>query len=114
MSYEFILTEIKDRVGTLTLNRPDKLNSFAGAMRTELGDALEELERSSDVRVIVITGAGRGFCAGADVNYMSELIAKRDRESMSALVEAGRRVVTTIRNSSKPVIGSINGIAAGG
>jgi 2-(1,2-epoxy-1,2-dihydrophenyl)acetyl-CoA isomerase len=114
MNHEFILTEVRDRVGTLTLNRPDKLNAFAGTMRTELADALDELERNPGVRVIVITGAGRGFCAGADVTYMAELIRTSDRASMSALVEAGRRVVTTIRDSSKPVIGCINGVAAGG
>jgi 2-(1,2-epoxy-1,2-dihydrophenyl)acetyl-CoA isomerase len=83
-------------------------------MRTELADALDDLEGNPDVAVIVITGAGRGFCAGADVNYMQDLIRKGDRESMTALVEAGRRVVTTIRSSGKPVIGSINGVAAGG
>jgi 2-(1,2-epoxy-1,2-dihydrophenyl)acetyl-CoA isomerase len=83
-------------------------------MRRELGDALEELEADASVRVIVITGAGRGFCAGADVGYMAELVAKSDVESMTALIEAGRRVVTTIRASSKPVIASVNGVAAGG
>jgi 2-(1,2-epoxy-1,2-dihydrophenyl)acetyl-CoA isomerase len=83
-------------------------------MRRELGDALEELEADASVRVIVITGAGRGFCAGADVGYMAELVAKSDVESMNALIEAGRRVVTTIRASSKPVIASVNGVAAGG
>jgi 2-(1,2-epoxy-1,2-dihydrophenyl)acetyl-CoA isomerase len=114
MSYEFVITEVKDRIGTLTLNRPEKLNAFAGTMRTELADALDEIEHDAGARVIVITGAGRGFCAGADVNYMNELIERRDREAMAALVEAGRRVVTTIRNSEKPVIASINGVAAGG
>jgi enoyl-CoA hydratase/carnithine racemase len=101
-------------VGTLTLNRPDKLNAFAGAMRQEIADALDELERDEATRVIVITGAGRGFCAGADVGYMGELIAKSDVEAMTALIEAGRKVVTTIRASAKPVIASVNGVAAGG
>ncbi len=114
MSYENILIEHDAGVGTLTLSRPDKLNAFAGTMRQELADALEELERAAEVRVIVITGAGRGFCAGADVSYMAELAERRDTEAMAALVEAGRRVVTTIRRSAKPVIGSINGVAAGG
>jgi 2-(1,2-epoxy-1,2-dihydrophenyl)acetyl-CoA isomerase len=114
MSYEHILLSRTDGIGTLTLNRPDKLNAFAGTMRTEIAEALEELERDDAVRVIVITGAGRGFCAGADVGYMAELIARHDVESMAALVEAGRRVVSTIRRSSKPVVGSINGVAAGG
>ncbi|MBA3557946.1 MAG: enoyl-CoA hydratase/isomerase family protein [Gemmatimonadaceae bacterium] len=114
MSYENILIDCSAGVGTLTLNRPEKLNAFAGTMRQELADALEELERSADVRVIVITGAGRGFCAGADVAYMAGLAERRDVEAMAALVEAGRRVVTMIRRSEKPVIGSINGVAAGG
>ncbi|MGI9078050.1 MAG: enoyl-CoA hydratase/isomerase family protein [Gemmatimonadaceae bacterium] len=114
MSYENILIEYDAGVGTLTLSRPDKLNAFAGTMRQELADALEELEHKAEVRVIVITGAGRGFCAGADVAYIAELAERRDMEAMAALVEAGRRVVTTIRRSEKPVIGSINGVAAGG
>jgi 2-(1,2-epoxy-1,2-dihydrophenyl)acetyl-CoA isomerase len=114
MKYANMLLARDAGVGTLTLNRPEKLNAFAGDMRRELGDALEELEADASVRVIVITGAGRGFCAGADVGYMAELMAKSDVESMTALIEAGRRVVTTIRASSKPVIASVNGVAAGG
>ena len=66
------------------------------------------------MRVIVITGAGRGFCAGADVGYMAELVERRDVEAMAALVDAGRHVMTTIRQSRKPVIASVNGVAAGG
>jgi 2-(1,2-epoxy-1,2-dihydrophenyl)acetyl-CoA isomerase len=114
MSFEHVLVEREGAVGTLTLNRPEKLNAFAGTMRREVADALDELTDDRAVRVIVITGAGRAFCAGADVGYLSELVARRDVEAMAALVEAGRRVVTTIRSSAKPVIGSINGVAAGG
>jgi 2-(1,2-epoxy-1,2-dihydrophenyl)acetyl-CoA isomerase len=114
MSYEHILLARDGAVGTLTLNRPDKLNAFAGTMRTELGDAILELEHDATVRVIVVTGAGRAFCAGADVTYLRDLIARRDADAMAALVEAGRRVVTTMRASQKPVIGCINGVAAGG
>ena len=114
MSYENILLARDGGIGTLTLNRPEKLNAFAGTMRQEIADGLVELERDSAVRVIVITGAGRGFCAGADIGYMSELIKKNDVEAMTALIEAGRRVVITMRSSAKPVIGSINGVAAGG
>lgn len=114
MSYKYIRVARDEAVGTLTLDRPDKLNAFAGTMRQELGDALDALEGDPSVRVIVITGAGRAFCAGADVGYMAELVARRDTEAMAALVEAGRRVVMTMRASAKPVIGSINGVAAGG
>jgi 2-(1,2-epoxy-1,2-dihydrophenyl)acetyl-CoA isomerase len=114
MSYQHILLARDSGVGTLTLNRPEKLNAFAGTMRREIAEALDELERDASVRVIVITGAGRGFCAGADVGYMAELVRARDVEAMAALVEAGRRVVATIRRSAKPVIASVNGVAAGG
>ncbi|MGH7663450.1 MAG: enoyl-CoA hydratase/isomerase family protein [Gemmatimonadaceae bacterium] len=101
-------------VGTLTLDRPEKLNAFAGRMRGEIAEGLEELERDASVRVIVITGAGRGFCAGGDVAYMAELVEAGDTTAMAALVDAGRRIVMTIRRSDKPIIASVNGIAAGG
>jgi 2-(1,2-epoxy-1,2-dihydrophenyl)acetyl-CoA isomerase len=114
MTYAHVLLSRSEGIGVLTLNRPDKLNAFAGTMRQELADALVELETDPAVRVVVITGAGRGFCAGADVGYMAQLVEKRDTIAMAALVEAGRRVVMTMRESAKPVIGSINGVAAGG
>src|SRR5688572_19487179 len=113
-TYQNVLLTRAGAVGTLTLNRPEKLNAFGGEMRREVADALDDLEADGNVRVIVITGAGRGFCAGADVAYMAELIERQDTTSMAALVEAGRRVVMTIRRSSKPVIGAVNGVAAGG
>jgi enoyl-CoA hydratase/carnithine racemase len=112
--FENVLLDHADGVGTLTLNRPDKLNAFGGTMRQEIGEALDELERDASVRVIVITGAGRGFCAGGDIDYMASLVERRDTEAMAALVDAGRHVVTTIRSSRKPVIASVNGVAAGG
>ena len=114
MTFEQVLVERAEGIGTLTLNRPEKLNAFAGRMRQEVADALDRLEKDDSVRVIVITGAGRGFCAGGDVAYMADLVERRDIEAMAALVDAGRHVVTTIRQSRKPVIASVNGVAAGG
>jgi enoyl-CoA hydratase/carnithine racemase len=114
MSFQNVLVARRGGVGTLTLNRPEKLNAFAGEMRREVADALDELEADAAVRVIIVTGAGRAFCAGADVAYMAQLIDAQDTTAMAALVEAGRRVVMTMRRSSKPVIGEINGVAAGG
>jgi 2-(1,2-epoxy-1,2-dihydrophenyl)acetyl-CoA isomerase len=114
MSYQYVLLDRGDGIGTLTLNRPEKLNAFGGTMRQEIAEALDELERDASVRVIVLTGAGRAFCAGGDIEYMAELIERRDVEAMAALVDAGRHVVTTIRSSRKPVIASVNGVAAGG
>ena len=114
MSLEQVTLDRADGVGTLTLNRPDKLNAFAGRMRQEIAEGLDELESDESVRVLVITGAGRAFCAGGDVTYMADLVERRDVEAMAALVDAGRHVVTTIRQSRKPVIASVNGVAAGG
>ncbi|HEX9631028.1 MAG TPA: enoyl-CoA hydratase-related protein [Gemmatimonadales bacterium] len=114
MAYENVLVEVADRVGTLTLNRPDKLNAFAGTMRREIADAIRGLAGDDGVRVIVVTGAGRAFCAGADIGYMKELTASRDVAAFRALVEAGREVVTVVRATPKPVIASVNGPAAGG
>ena len=114
MSYEHILIDVVDGVGTITLNRPDKLNSFAGRMRQEIADAVAELSEHQGARVMVITGAGRGFCTGADVRYLKELSDADDMEGLTALVEAGREVVTQIRTAPKPVIASVNGPAAGG
>jgi enoyl-CoA hydratase/carnithine racemase len=113
-AYENVVVEIADGIGTLTLNRPDKLNAFAGAMRQEIAAAVRELAASDDVRVLVVTGAGRAFCAGADIAYMKQLTASGDVAGFRGLVEAGRDVVTAIRSTLKPVIASVNGPAAGG
>lgn len=112
--YEHLLVSREDGVGSVTINRPDKLNAFAGRMRQDMGDALRELVSDDQVRVIVITGAGRAFCAGADISYMKQLLETKDWKNAADLVEAGRTVVTTIRETSKPVIASVNGAAAGG
>lgn len=100
-------------IATITLNRPEKLNAFAGHMRRDLAEALEHAAVDQSVRVIVITGAGRGFCAGADVAYMAELMERQDVEEFTRLLGAGRRVLYAIRQMTKPVIASINGPAYG-
>ena len=105
---------VSDGIGTVTLNRPEKLNAFAGRMRQEVTEALSAMAGDSAVRVIVVTGAGRAFCAGADVDYMRELTERGDVEGFRGLVEAGRQVVTTIRATPKPVLAGVNGPAAGG
>jgi enoyl-CoA hydratase/carnithine racemase len=114
VSYEHILVGRDGAIGTVTINRPDKLNAFAGRMRQDVAAALKELAGDAAIRVIVVTGAGRAFCAGADIGYMKDLRERGDTENFTALVEAGRAVVTTIRETPKPVIASVNGPAAGG
>ena len=108
-----ITTSIADAVATITLDRPEKLNAFSGTMREDLLDALRACERDDAVRAVVITGAGRAFCAGGDVEYMGSLQKSGDVASFRKLLDAGRDVVVQIVSMPKPVIASINGVAAG-
>jgi 2-(1,2-epoxy-1,2-dihydrophenyl)acetyl-CoA isomerase len=109
-----VLVDVADGIGTVTLNRPDKLNAFFGTMRDEIAEALEGLGGRPDVRVVVVTGKGRAFCAGADVGYMAGLLERGAFDEANLLVTAGRRVIRSILDMSKPVIAALNGPAAGG
>src|SRR5215210_8921919 len=111
--YDNIKVSTDAGVTTITLDRPEKLNAFAGHMRRDLAEALEHAGSDRSVRVVVLTGAGRGFCAGADVAYMAELMERQDVEEFTRLLGAGRRVLTAIREMTKPVIASVNGPAYG-
>lgn len=102
-----------EAIATITLNRPDKLNAFAGTMREDLLAALRNAERDAGCRVIVITGAGRAFSAGGDVEFMRDLQKRGDVETFSKLLRAGGEIIMQIVHMPKPVIASINGIAAG-
>ncbi len=111
--YENILIAESDGIRTITLNRAEKLNAFIGHMRRDLAEALEHAGSDRSVRVVVITGAGRAFCAGGDVAFMAELMQRRDSEEFSRILGAGRRVILALRQMTKPVIASINGPASG-
>jgi 2-(1,2-epoxy-1,2-dihydrophenyl)acetyl-CoA isomerase len=111
--YEHIEVTERDCILTITLNRPDRLNAFIGHMRRDLAEALEHAGSDRNVRVVIITGAGRAFCAGGDVAFMAELMKRRDAEEFSRILGAGRRVIFAIRQMTKPVIASINGPASG-
>jgi len=113
MSYENLLVAEEAGIVTITLNRPEKLNAFAGHMRRDLAEALEHAGSDRDVRVVVITGAGRAFSAGGDVGAMAELMEQEDEEEFARLLGAARRVVMGIRQMTKPVIAAINGPASG-
>ena len=112
MSEHIQVTEA-DGIATITLNRPDKLNAFIGHMRRDLAEALEHAGSDRNTRVVVITGAGRAFCAGGDITFMAELMQRRDAEEFSRILGAGKRVILAIRQMTKPVIASINGPASG-
>ena len=105
-AYERILVEINDHVGTLTLNRPEKANAFDPEMCEDLLEALHMLASADQVRVIAITGAGKAFCAGADLGVLGT--------QGEQLVKAGKDIALTIRNAPKPVLAAVNGAAAGG
>src|ERR1051325_7167751 len=98
-----------DGITTITLNRPDKLNAFAGTMRDDLLAAL----RDAGGRVVVITGAGRAFCAGGDVENMARLQTAGDTAAFRKLLDGGAAIVTRIAEMPQPVIAAINGVAAG-
>ena len=111
--YEHIQVTEADCITTITLNRPDKLNAFVGHMRRDLAEALEHAGSDRGTRVVIITGAGRAFCAGGDIAFMAELMQRRDAEEFSRILGAGRRVILAIRQMTKPVIAAINGPASG-
>ncbi|MFN2432514.1 MAG: enoyl-CoA hydratase/isomerase family protein [Gemmatimonadota bacterium] len=109
----YVRVERRGLVGWVTLDRPPR-NAFDGTMRDELVERLVEALEDPATRVVVVTGEGRGFCAGADVRYLSELAEARDAAAFSRLVDSGREVVTRIRACPKPVLAAVNGAAAGG
>ena len=111
--YEHIQVAEADGIATVTLCRPDRLNAFIGHMRRDLAEALEHVGSERNIRVVIITGAGRAFCAGGDLAFMAELMQRRDSEEFSRILGAGRRVILAIRQMTKPVIASINGPASG-
>ena len=111
--YEHIQVTENEGITTITLNRPDRLNAFIGHMRRDLAEALEHAGSDRGCRVVIITGAGRAFCAGGDVAFMADLMQRRDAEEFSRILGAGRRVILAIRQMTKPVIASINGPASG-
>jgi enoyl-CoA hydratase/carnithine racemase len=113
MPYEHIDITEDSGITTITLNRPEKLNALAGHMRRDLAEALEAAASDRGVHVVVITGAGRAFCAGGDVTAMAELIERHDADEFARLLGSARRVITSIRQMTKPVIASVNGPAAG-
>ena len=105
-AYERVLVEIAGGIGTLTLNRPEKLNALDRDLCDDLREAIRLLTMSEAVRVIVITGAGRAFCAGADLGVLEV--------DGPALVAAGKDVALALRGAPQPVLGVVNGPAAGG
>lgn len=112
MSGETVLREIRDGVMTLTLNRPDRLNAFNPDMRDALIAAFSDAGADDDVRVVILTGAGRAFCAGADLESGGDTFNRAGR-SAEAHRDGGGRVTLAMFDCPKPIIAAINGPAVG-
>ena len=114
MAYSTLLFEKSDGVATITLNRPDKSNAFDDAMSAEFIDALKAVERDAEVRAVVITGAGKNFCAGQDLGAMLDRYKVPGGVSYGAhLRKTYNVIIARVRALEKPVIAAVNGAAAG-
>tara|TARA_Y100000588_G_scaffold96504_1_gene104548 strand:- start:6336 stop:7172 length:837 start_codon:yes stop_codon:yes gene_type:complete len=127
MSYETVLYEVSDHIATVTLNRPDRLNAITRQLQEDLFNALTAADKDDDVRVIILTGAGRGFCAGADMKGLDETSNRdwsdvpdegwvkencKDHDMEGVRIDF-RKTNTYFPGISKPIIGAINGACVG-
>jgi 2-(1,2-epoxy-1,2-dihydrophenyl)acetyl-CoA isomerase len=110
MAYESIHFDVSEGAAKLTLNRPDRLNSFTLAMHGEVADAISKIEKDTSVRVLLITGAGRGFCAGQD---LSDPAITPGGDLGSALETSYNPLIRRLMSLEKPVVCAVNGVAAG-
>ena len=104
--FQTLLYSVDDGIATITLHRPDQMNTFNARMRDELIAAFDATDADDAVRAIIVTGAGKAFCAGADLGVLGT--------QGEQLVRAGKDIALTIRNAPKPVLAAVNGAAAGG
>ena len=112
MDYEQILYDVDENILTITLNRPDKLNAFTGQMLAELLDALDRADADDDVKAIIFTGAGRGFCAGADLSAGANTF-NHDADGRGLTPDGGGILTLRLFDCLKPVIAACNGPAVG-
>ena len=120
-TFETLLYDVQDGIATVTLHRPEKMNAFTTQMRDDLVAVFDETDKNDDVRVVIITGAGKAFCAGAELSaggktfdYDSRGESARDKYKVNGIYRDGGGIATLrIFKSLKPVIGAINGAAVG-
>ena len=123
MEFECILYEVKDKVLTITLNRPDRLNAYTGQMQSNLIEAFGKAGKDDDIRAIIVTGAGRGFCAGADLGAGGNTFNREVRNNKGEtegikddpewMRDGGGRTTLAIFDCPKPIIAAFNGPAVG-
>ena len=110
MSHETITLNVADRIATITVNRPDKLNALNNRVIAELGEMIDSLRADRDVGGIILTGAGRAFVAGADISELEQVAG----DSAEALAKRGQSVFRRFETSPKPTVAAVNGFALGG
>ena len=110
MAYQHLTLSVQDRIATLTVNRPDKLNALNAVLIGELGAAIEELVERDDVAAVILTGSGRAFVAGADISELRGLRISEGRR----LAERGQQIFRRFETSPKPTLAAVNGFALGG
>ena len=123
MEFECILYDVKDKVLTITLNRPDRLNAYTGQMQSNLIEAFDKAGKNDDIRAIIVTGAGRGFCAGADLGAGGNTFNREVRNNKGEtegikddpewMRDGGGRTTLAIFDCPKPIIAAFNGPAVG-
>ena len=111
--YEAIIFSTAGPIATIRLNRPDKLNAFGGPMREEILDALAKIADEDSIRVVIVTGEGRGFSAGGDIDQLRSLRENRDADGFRRALANGQKITKTLRSLPKPVIAAVNGPCAG-
>jgi enoyl-CoA hydratase len=110
MPYQHLLVSVQDRIATLTVNRPDKLNALNAALIGELGEAIDEMQSRDDVGGIILTGGGRAFVAGADISELANVTALEGKR----LARRGQEIFRRFETSPKPTVAAVNGFALGG
>lgn len=111
--YSTIIFESHGPVALLKLNRPEKLNAFGGPIRDEILDLLPKINADDNLRVLVITGEGRGFSAGGDIDHLKHLRENKDEQGFRTVLGKGQQITRSLRALSKPVIAAVNGPCAG-
>ncbi len=110
---DVLLVERLDNVATLTLNRPESMNSLSVELKQALGVAVDEVSRDEAVRAVVLTGAGRGFCVGQDLREHVALLEADDPAPLNTVTEHYNPIISALARMPKPVIAAVNGMAAG-
>src|SRR5215468_110154 len=108
-----LLESVQDDIALLVMNRPDKLNALNNELATALNQAFERIGTDDSVRVVVLTGAGRAFCAGGDLGMIGKGREARDPKQLEPILRAGMGTVLRMRTVQQPVIAAVNGAAAG-